>query len=65
MYAKEAGEDVVEVPSDLPPSFLDTIGFSPEDVDDAINSSFGTAGAEGSTENVDLGIGGGKGESEA
>jgi len=56
LYDQGEGKDVEEVPSNLPPSFLDTIGFSPDDVDDAMNSANGIAGAD---------LDAGKGESEA
>lgn len=52
LYANEDGS-VEEVQGKLPPSFLDTIGFTPEDMDEAINA------------NSDLHLDFGKGESEA
>ena len=65
LYAAEDDKDVEEVPSRLPPSFLDTIGFSPDDVDEAINSAYGTAGADSNVADAGVDIGTGKGESEA
>ena len=56
LYDQGESKDVEEVPGDLPPRFLDTIGFSPDDVDEAMNSASGVDGAA---------LDAGKGESEA
>ena len=63
LYTGGESGDVEEVPSKLPPSFLDTIGFTPEDMDDAVNAANDAAVV--TITDADLGFGSGKGESEA
>ena len=39
MYNTGVKDDIEEVNSAMPPSFLDTIGFTPDDFNDAVNSA--------------------------
>lgn len=58
------GDDIEEVQGKSPPSFLDTIGFTPEDMDEVINSAE-VSGAASGINDVNLDFGSGKDESEA
>ena len=73
IYPDSPTGDVEEVQGNLPPSFLDKIGFSPDDMDEALNDANQVSPSKVAPEGVSIGIMdddldfgfGDKGESEA
>ena len=54
MYNTGVKDDIEEVNNAMPPSFLDTIGFTPDDFDDAVNSAEFSGGVGAPQINVEI-----------